>query len=406
MGSETSNLDLTTLSDPALRADPYPLFTELREASPFSTRDEKLYVVGRHAECTRILRDPVVSSDRSRSQVRSTCPEEGELSVSFVFLDPPDHTRLRRLVSRAFTPRVVARLRPRIQQIIDELLAAADPTGFDLVSGLAHPLPVRVISELLGIPEDDHERFASWSDRRARGMDAELGSLDSATFADALAARQEFKAYFTELIETRRHQDGADLISQLIQVRENGDQLTTGELLTTCTLLLVAGHETTTNLIANGSLALLGNRDQLAALRADPSLITRTVEETLRYDPPIQFTSRIVLGSYRVGEFEAQDGATIVLLIAAANRDPVVFAEPDKFDIRRHNANQHLAFGAGIHFCLGAGLARLQAAIALETFATRFTAPQLTEVSYKANVNFRGPERLVVTSEIGISPAG
>jgi cytochrome P450 len=406
MGSEPSNLDLTTLSDPALRANPYPLFTELREASPFSARDEKLFVVGRHAECTRILRDPVVSSDRSRSQVRSTCPEEGELSVSFVFLDPPDHTRLRRLVSRAFTPRVVARLRPRIQQIIDELLAAADPTGFDLVSGLAHPLPVRVISELLGIPEDDHERFASWSDRRARGMDAELGSLDPTTFADALAARQEFKAYFTELIETRRDRDGADLISQLIRVRENGDQLTTGELLTTCTLLLVAGHETTTNLIANGSLALLGNPEQLAALRADPSLITGTVEETLRYDPPIQFTSRIVLGSYRVGEFEAQDGSTIVLLIAAANRDPMIFAEPDKFDIRRPNANQHLAFGAGIHFCLGAGLARLQAAIALETFAARFAAPQLSEVAYKANVNFRGPERLVVTSAIEISPTG
>lgn len=398
MGSETNNLDLTALSDPALRADPYPLLTELREASPFSTRDGKLFVVGRHAECTRILRDPAVSSERARSRIRSPRGGEEELSVSFVFLDPPDHTRLRRLVSRAFTPRVVARLRPRIQEIIDELFTAADPAGFDLVSGLAHPLPVRVISELLGVPEDDHERFASWSDRRARGMDAELGSLDSETFADALAARREFKAYFTELIDTRRRQDGTDLISQLIRVRENGDQLTTGELLTTCTLLLVAGHETTTNLIANGALALLGNPEQLAALRADPSLITGTVEETLRYDPPIQFTSRIVLGSYQVGEFEAQDGTTIVLLLAAANRDPVIFAEPNQFDIRRPNANQHLAFGAGIHFCLGAGLARLQAAIALEAFATRFTAPQLTELVYKGNVNFRGPERLVVTS--------
>ncbi|MBG6137320.1 cytochrome P450 [Longispora fulva] len=391
--STVDNLDLSVLADPAVRRDPYPLFAALRETTPFSAMDGTLVVVAGHADCHRLLRDPALSSDRTRA--RQVADDTTGLPTSFLFRDPPDHTRLRGLVSKAFTPRVVARLRPRITELTESLVAAADPAGFDVVAGLSHPLPVRVISELLGVPASDHDLFAGWSDRLARGLDAEFGSVAPEVFSDALAARHEFAAYFAELIGARRGQDGTDLLSHLIRVEEDGERLSTPELIVTTTLLLVAGHETTTNLIANGILALLRHPAQLDALRADPALVEGAVEESLRYDPAVQFTSRQVRGSYRIADIDAPDGATIALLIAAANRDPAVFADPDAFDIRRANAAQHLSFAAGAHFCLGAGLARLEAAIALGAFA-RLRGPELVELDYKPNINLRGPQRLVV----------
>src|SRR6266545_3714014 len=345
-------LDLRMLADPALRADPYPLLRELREVSPLVLADGWLVVAARHAECAAALREPTASSERFRSVLAPPGVKRGGLS--FLVLDPPDHTRLRRLVSAAFTPRVVAGLRPRIGEIVDRLL-------------------MRV---------------------------AEQGRTDG------VAAREEFERYFSGLIAVRRDRPARDLLSLLIQAESEGDKLTEEELLATCVLLLVAGHETTANLIANAILALLRHPDQLDLLRARPELVDNCVEETLRYDAPVQMTTRAARGVLPVGPVEVPDGGLALLLLAAAGRDPAVFPDPDRFDITRR-AGGHLAFAAGSHFCLGAGLARLESAVALDAFARRVRDPRLLEpeVEYKANFNLRGPARLDV-GFTAIAPAG
>jgi cytochrome P450 len=392
--------NLGALFDPANRPDPYPLFAQLREAGPFPIMDGAMTVIGTHDRCTAILRDPTLSSDRSRTLLprRFGDDRERDATPSFLSLDPPDHTRLRRLVSKAFTPRVIAALEPRIRQIVDDLVAGfADADSFDVVAGLAYPLPVRVISELLGVPDADHEQFEAWSRWLVRGLDPVMAVTDEAELAAILAAQAEFHDYFSNLIAARRAQPGDDLLSRLVLIEEQGDQLTESELISTCVLLLVAGHETTANLIANGVLALLRHPDQLAALRADPSLITGTVEEVLRYDPPVQLTNRVARSPLPLGDVVVPADGMILMLLGAANRDPAVFAEPDRFDITR-DARQHLSFAAGAHFCLGAPLARLEGTIALSAFAGRITDPVLDvdSLRYRPHVNLRGPERLVV----------
>ncbi len=369
-----------------------------------------LVVVGRHADCSRILRDPRASSERNRSLLAPPDLRE-QRPASFLSLDPPDHTRLRRLVSKAFAPRVIAELTPRIAELSGELLTAAAASAdgaagqgaLEVVSQLAYPLPVRIISELLGVPADDHSRFAGWSASLANSLQprflADDGSppASSATFLAAQQARLEFAEYFLELIAVRRSRPGDDLLSELIRAEEDGQRLSEQELIATCVLLLVAGHETTVGLISNAILALMRHPDQLAALRADPGLAEGAVEETLRYDAPVQLTSRVARGGMRVGPVSAPDGAVLLLLLAAAGRDPEVFASPDSFDIRR-GAGHHLAFAAGPHFCLGAPLARLEATIAVRAFATRVTEPELDPASlaYRPNLNLRAPARLVV----------
>ncbi len=393
--AETGLLDLSVLLDPAVRADPYPLLRQLRESSPISAMDGAVVVVGRHAECERLLRDPRASNDRTNARFAPAV--DTTLPSSFLFRDPPDHTRLRRLVSAAFTPRVVAGLKPHIDEIIDELLGRVAGTGrLEVIGDLAYPLPVRVISELLGVPVEDRARFRGWSQRLALAVDPTL--LLGGSTADVNAARDEFVEYFRELIAVRRAEPHADLLSHLIRVEQDGDQLTEDELVTTCVLLLVAGHETTVNLIGNGILALLRHPEQLAALRADPALAGAVVEETLRYDPPVQMSWRVARSGVRVGEIEPPEGGIILILLAAASRDPEVFAEPDRFDIARRDAHGHLAFGAGPHFCLGASLARLEAASAFAAFATRVDNPRLEAESleYKPNLNLRGPAQMVV----------
>ena len=394
--------DLASLADPAVIADPYPLLARLREASPFAELDGALVVFGRYEECSRILRDPRASSERARS--RLVPPElqaqAQERTRSFLSLDPPDHTRLRRLVAKAFTPRVVATLAPRITRVTNDLLAAAQASGdhqLELVSQLAYPLPVRIISELLGVPPEDHARFAGWSAKLAHSVQPSFGALDAAELAEAERAGVEFGEYFTELIRARRSRPGDDLLTKLIRAEDAGERLTVDELIATCVLLLVAGHETTVGLIANAMLALLRNPGQLAALAAEPRLAADAVQETLRYDPPVQLTGRVARGGMTVGPVEPPDGAVLLLLLAATGRDPAVFARPDTFEITR-GAREHLAFAAGPHFCLGAPLARLEARIALEAIAQRVAGPRLDEPSlaYKPNFNLRGPQRMVV----------
>jgi cytochrome P450 len=405
---------LSALADPAVLPDPYPVLAALREASPFAEAGGALVVAGRYEDCSAILRDPRASSERNRSLL---APQRRQRRPpSFLSLDPPDHTRLRRLVSKAFAPRVIARLEPRIRELSDELLTAAGVQGdgevsagsgqIEIVGQLAYPLPVRIISELLGVPPGDHARFAGWSASLAHSLQPRFLADDGSTDAAAQQASLEFGDYFRELIAARRARPADDLLSELIHAEDDGQRLSEQELIATCVLLLVAGHETTVSLISNAILALLRHPDQLAALRADPDLAAGAVEETLRYDAPVQFTGRVARGGMQVGGITAPDGAVLLLLLAATGRDPEVFADPDRFDIGRRAAG-HLAFAAGPHFCLGAPLARLEATIAVQAFATRVTAPELDPagLSYKPNLNLRGPGSLSV-GFASIRPAG
>jgi cytochrome P450 len=391
---------LGVLADPATLPDPYPALAALREASPFSEFDGKLVVAGRHADCSAVLRHPNASSERNQSLLAAGASRRVRERPSFLSLDPPDHTRLRRLVSKAFTPRTIARLEPRIRAITDELLDAPAGGEIELVSELAYPLPVRIISAMLGVPIEDHPRFAGWSARLAHSLQPGFG-IDSDAVASraeaAQAASDEFAEYFRALIAARRARPAADLLSDLIRAEDNGEMLTEDELIATCVLLLVAGHETTVGLISNAILALLRHPDQLALIRDSPDLAAEAVEETLRYDAPVQMTARVARGGMPVGDLEAPDGALVLLLLAAAGRDPEAFPDPDRFDLRR-GATGHLAFAAGPHFCLGAPLARLEATTAVRAFATRLIRPELDgdSLAYKPNFNLRGPRRLVV----------
>jgi cytochrome P450 len=398
-------LDLHLLADPAIRADPYPLFDQLRTASPVPMLDGMLMVAGRHRDCAAVLRHPNASSERTRSVLAP--PDAAARGLSFLSLDPPDHTRLRRLVSAAFTPRVVAGLRPRISAFVHQLLTRVAADGrMDVVADLAYPLPVQIISELLGVPPDDHERFRVWSGILARALDPQMADPDPERLAAARDARDGFARYFSQLITKRRAHPRADLLSLLVHAESEGDKLTEDELVSTCVLLLVAGHETTANLIANAVLAMLRHPDQLDRLRVRPELVDACVEETLRYDAPVQLTTRATRGRLAVGDAEVPEGGLVLMLLAAANRDPDVFDRPDRFDITRPSVG-HLAFAAGIHFCLGAGLARLESAVALDAFARRVVAPRLAEaeVEYKVNINLRGPARLEVAFDGVLSPA-
>jgi cytochrome P450 len=385
--------------DPAFRKDPYPTYKRLLEEDPVHESPMGGLILSRYADCAAMLRDPRASSDFRNvagweDQVRAQGLEPAvvrEESRSFLFLDPPDHTRLRGLVNKAFTPRVVESLRPRIEARVRELLDRVAPVGeMDVIEDLAYPLPVQIICEMLGVPPADHVRFRSWTKEAARSLDPEF-----AVSPEELERRQrvfeEFQAYFTELVAQRRADSRDDLISALIAAEDEGNKLSERELISTCILLLIAGHETTVNLIGNGTLALLRHPDQLALLRDDPSLIKSAVEELLRYDPPVQLTGRVALEDMQFGGKTLRAGEQAVLLLGAANHDPAQFPEPERLDIRRED-NRHLAFGMGIHFCLGAPLARVEGQIAIGELVRRFDALELAveEPPYKENLTLRG----------------
>lgn len=384
--------------DSAYRSDPYTVYRRLLEGARVhhSTIGSKVLV--RYPDCLAVLHHPAASTDTTQSELYAQAVEAGlapppdEMpSRSFLFMDPPDHTRLRGLVSKAFTPRRVEALRPRIAAIVDDLLAtAADQDPFDVVEQLAYPLPVQVICELMGVPVADHHRFAAWSRSLARSLDP-----DFSLSPEERQARDEavglFREYFLELIATRRSAPGEDLLSALIAAEEAGDRLTEEELLSTLILLLVAGHETTVNLIANGALAFLRHPDQLVRLQADPGLIGGAVEEVLRFDPPVQLDGRTFVEPTEVNGIEIGAREQVLLVLAAANRDGDVFTDPDHFDIGRRDVH-HLSFGHGIHHCLGAALARAEGQAALSAMAGKFTRWELAadELAYKDNIILRG----------------
>src|SRR2546428_6436627 len=312
--------------------------------------------------------------------------------------DPPDHTRLRSLVNKAFTPRVVEALRPHIQDIVDGLLKnVAGQGSMDLVEDFAYPIPVIVICEMLGVPVEDRERFKEWGLAIARGLDTILLPPDSDVPQRSAAARHALGEYFRALIAERRASPRGDLLSALIAAEEAGDKLSEDELLATCILLLVAGHETTVNLIGNGTLALLRHPHELRRLRESPGLIASAVEELLRYDGPVQRTARIPSEDVTIGGRTIGKGEMVLPFIGAADRDPAQFPDPDRLDLARTD-NRHIAFGWGMHFCLGAPLARVEGQIAIDALVRRLPKLELVtdEPEYRESLTLRGLKTLQV----------
>jgi pimeloyl-[acyl-carrier protein] synthase len=385
------------------REDPYPFYRRLRETDPFHrSRPADGYVLSRYDDVIAVLRDSSFSSDERNMNLYSRMVRRMERhglpdpyhddNMSMLRRDPPDHTRLRGLVAKAFTPRSIERMRPRVEQILKELLEARPAHGpMELVREFAAPLPVRVIAELLGVPPEDHLRFRDWSNEIVRS----LGEGDFDDQRAALRATAELRSYFEAIVDARRVAPRDDLISALVAAEEDGDRLKLSEMFATLVLLLVAGNETTTNLISNAMLALLQNPEQLALLRAEPERVPAALEELLRYDSPVQLTSRIVKEDCTLSGHRLRRGQQLVLLLGAANRDPAAFADPERLDVTRGDV-RHLSFSHGIHFCLGAQLARLEGTLALEALVTRYPNVRLPEQTlvWRNNTILRGPKEL------------
>jgi cytochrome P450 len=383
--------------DPAVVADPYPYYRRMREQDPVHRNDSvRAWFLTRHADVCELLRDERFSSDGTRGErYVPPPPGRGRPGRSMLVVDPPDHTRLRNLVSKVFTPRMVERLRPRIESITADLVdrLASGPSRADLIEQFAYPLPVIVIAEMLGVPARDRAQFQEWSAVVVRGLDP---FLDSATQEAVFDARDALIGYLRGIIAARRREPAEDLITGMIAAQEAGDFLSEGELVAMCNLLLVAGHETTVNLIGGGTLALLRNPDQHERLRRQPALARTAVEELLRYAPPVQWTGRVATEELELGGRRIAPRQSVVGILAAANRDPEVFADPDMLDLGR-DPNPHVGFGRGIHFCLGAPLARLEAQIALPLLLERFPDLRLAgEPEPRPTWNLRGLARLPV----------
>ncbi len=403
-----SGLDEITreMATPELRQNPYPLYARMRREHPVYRSSQGIWYLTRYADVEAALHDLRLSSDRERA-LRAWAARRGvmervsrlgqRMGRSMLSADPPDHTRLRRLVNKAFTARRVQGLRPRIEAIVAELLDAAIAAGptMDLIAALAYPLPITVICELLGVPRSDRGRIRAWS--RLFVDEAMSPYLTEEGIGRAELAVEEFDGYLRDLIRRRRAQPADDILSALLTAAERGDQLTDDELVATCFLLLVAGHETTVNLIGNGTLTLLRHPDQLRRLQQDPTLIRPAVEELLRYDSPVQAVSRVVAEPLEVGGCTLSDGDLVLPMLGAANHDPDRFGDPDRLDLSRRD-NRHLSFGNGSHFCLGAPLARLEGEVAIGALVRRLPRLRLDtdSLQWRPSVMLRALETLPV----------
>ena len=366
---------------PSFRRNPYLQYSRLRAEEPVHRSGAlQAWVLTRYADCMAVLRDPATYSSDARQaggQVGELIREQRAASPlgearTLLTIDPPAHTRMRGIVNRAFTARRVAALRPRIEEIARDLLTSAPERGeFDLISTLARPLPVIVIAELLGVPSADRDRFARWSSAIAATTDLRSSQ---AAIAAAREVTLELMDYFRGFVDQRRESPSSDLLSALAGAGEHED-LTTDEILAFAILLLVAGHETTTNLIGNGALALLGRPEVADRMRDDPSITPLVVEEMLRFDSPVQAVVRVAREETCIGGTAIERGALLLVMLGAANRDAEQFDRPDEF-IEARASNRHLSFGLGPHFCLGAPLARLEAEIAFTTLLGCYSSIQ------------------------------
>jgi cytochrome P450 len=381
--------------DPAFVADPYPAYARLREAGPQWCESAGVWLISRHAQVTGLLRDR-----RLGRVFRPREPPERFVrwnminQLNMLELESPDHPRQRRLVSRAFTPRTVAELRPRIRRLCERLVGDALGDGrFDVVSGLAEPLPVAVIGALLGIPEGDWGLLRPWSNAIVAMF--ELEATDDAERAAEKAAA-EFVAYLQAEIADRRRRERDDLLSALVQASDGGDRLSADEVVAISILLLNAGHEATVNVIGAGAQALAAHPEQLALLPEEPEQLNGVVDELVRYDTPLSMFARTAFTDVELGSVVVPAGQRVGLLLGAANRDPEAFERPDELDVARSD-NPHVGFGAGIHYCLGAALARIEIAEALASLLRRgrrweVVSPPVPRTTWQ----FRGPTELVL----------
>ena len=395
---------------PGFASDPYPVYAVEREATPVQRTPFGPWLVFTHEESTRLLRDTTMSVDvrkaielsgedpRNRARMRDEVfpdrpPRE---DTSILNIDPPDHTRLRKLVSSVFTPRRVADLRPVIQRIVDAHLdAVADREQFDLIADLAFPLPFTVISEMLGMPESDRDQLRDWSHTLVRILDFTIGPDE---LRECILAGEAMREHLAEVIEWKRRNPGDDLLTALIRAEDGGDVLSDTELLDQVNVLFIAGHETTVNLIGNGTWALLQHPEQLALLRDDPSVEATAIDELLRYDSPVQMSRRIALEPIEIGGEPIEAGTFVLTCLGSANRDAAVFGPTaDQLDLRRPDAARHLSFGSGTHHCLGASLARLEGLVAITSLLRRF--PDLRaigEPAWNGRLVLRGADSLLL----------
>ncbi|MFJ6214949.1 cytochrome P450 [Streptomyces sp. NPDC092296] len=406
---------LRQILDHENRADPYPLYAELRR-TPVARQQDGSYAVSTYWEIRNLLQDPRLSVDpRNAPPEAAAIPgdeDETEVAPSFLRLDPPEHDRLRTITMQPFgpphSPRRIDDMRGELTRIVAGLIDGF--TGrdrVDLVDDFAYPFPVTVICRLLGVPREDEPRFHVWAETLVSNLDPNLSAEAAAQQRRATRqARGEMAQYLTELIDRRRRSPGDDMLSALAAGHGPEGRLSQVQLVTTATLLLIAGHETTVNLITNGMLTLLRRPEILDRLRREPALAAPLVEELLRYEPPVQFLpQRSTLADVDVAGTLIPKGSAVRLMLAAGNRDPLRFADPDRFDPDRPD-NQHLGFGSGIHSCFGAPLARLETQLALTALAHRLERPRLLEdpPPYRRNAVLRGPRHLGVAFD-GLRPA-
>ncbi|HET6874232.1 MAG TPA: cytochrome P450 [Acidimicrobiales bacterium] len=389
---------MARLLTPKGLADPYPVYDELRSQGELIVSERfKIYLATTHALVSGLARDPRLSVDNrlvEGYQVADLSEDAIQDHEMMLRMDDPDHARIRRLVGAAFSPRAVASWRPMVEKLCHSLLDDVDPRGFDVVNDYAVPLTVKVICELMGVPGEDWRSFRQWGSDATASMGAMNSRANIRRSRDGMRALFD---YFSELIERRRRSPGDDLLSVMIAAEEEGDRLSDRELVANSILLLIAGFETTVNLVGNGTVALLEHRDQWDRLRDDPELTTNAVEELLRFDSSVQFTSRNVREATEIAGQSLGRGAQLILMLGSANRDPAVFDGPARLDVGRDNARSHVSFSSGTHHCLGANLARLEGDVAFRTLIGRFPELQVAARPQRRPTDLmRGYERVPV----------
>jgi cytochrome P450 len=394
--------------EPGFFDDPYPHYAALREHNPVHASPIGTWLLTRYDDVLRVLRDQTLSVEESNATPLPMLEHQLELvgdrsggSRAILNLDPPDHDRLRRIVSKAFTPKVIEDLRPLAERLVSEALDGVAERGeMDVIADLAFPLPFTVISEMLGMPTERRAELRDWSHAVVKTLDPILSDEE---LVAAVEAADAMTAYVREVVEWKRREPGDDLLTALLAAEDDGQVLDETELLDQILLLYIAGHETTVNLIGNGTLALLRNRASFEMLRDDPGLDQNAVEELLRYDSPVQFSRRIALEPFAIGDRTIEAGTFIMTCLAGANRDPAQWGPTaDELDLRRSGAAQHVSFGSGVHHCLGAALARVEGRAAFGALVRRFPDLELLDEHppWNGRIVLRGLDRLPV----GFSP--